>query len=67
MIGEYAAVQPNIPEGGGVNWDDPRFSFPIWIGTVAESVFLIGAERNADKIFGAAYVSSEVSFFFKTH
>lgn len=28
----------------------------MWIGTVAEAVFLIGAERNADKIFGAAYV-----------
>ncbi|KAF2656719.1 glycoside hydrolase family 51 protein [Lophiostoma macrostomum CBS 122681] len=55
MIGEYAAVQPNIPEGGGVNWSDPKWMFPEWIGTVSEAVFLIGAERNADKIFGAAY------------
>ncbi|ORY07778.1 glycoside hydrolase superfamily [Clohesyomyces aquaticus] len=55
MIGEYAAVQPNIPQGGGVDWNATRWAFPMWIGTVAEAVFLIGAERNADKIFGAAY------------
>lgn len=55
MIGEYAAVQPNIPQGGGVDWNAPRWAFPKWIGTVAEAVFLLGAERNADKIFGAAY------------
>ena len=54
--GEYAAVQPNVPEGGGVNWNDSRWAYPEWIGTVAEAVFLVGAERNADKIFGAAYV-----------
>ncbi|KAF2103488.1 putative vacuolar segregation protein [Rhizodiscina lignyota] len=55
LIGEYAAVQPNIAAGGGVNWDDPRWKFPYWIGTIGEAVFLIGAERNADKILGAAY------------
>lgn len=56
MIGEYAAVQPNIPEGGGTDWNAARWAFPMWIGTVSEAVFLIGAERNADKMFGAAYV-----------
>ncbi|OCL10938.1 glycoside hydrolase family 51 protein [Glonium stellatum] len=55
LIGEYAAVQPNIPAGGGVNWSLPKWKFPMWIGTVAEAVFLIGAERNADKLFGASY------------
>ncbi|KAF2182180.1 glycoside hydrolase family 51 protein [Zopfia rhizophila CBS 207.26] len=55
IIGEYAVVQPNIPQGGGVDWSGPRWRFPMWIGTVAEAVFLVGAERNADKIFGAAY------------
>ena len=56
--GEYAAVQPNIPSGGGVNWNLPKWMFPMWIGTVAEAVFLIGTERNADKMIGAAYVRS---------
>lgn len=55
LLGEYAVVQPNVPEGGGVIWTDPKWPFPMWIGTVSEAVFLIGAERNADKIFGAAY------------
>jgi alpha-N-arabinofuranosidase len=62
MIGEYAAVQPNIPQGGGVDWNAARWAFPKWIGTVSEAVFLIGAERNADKIFGAAYVSSRTHY-----
>lgn len=56
--GEYAAVQPNIPSGGSVNWSLPKWMFPVWIGTVAEAVFLIGTERNADKMIGAAYVCS---------
>ena len=30
--GEYAAVQPNIPSGGGVNWSLPTWMFPMWIG-----------------------------------
>src|SRR5688572_29885981 len=28
---------------------------PWWGGSVAEAIFLIGAERNADKIIGATY------------
>lgn len=28
-----------------------------WVGTVAEAVFLIGAERNTDHIIGASYAS----------
>ena len=56
LIGEYATVQPNNgTDGAGVDFDIPRSLFPFWIGTVAEAVFLLGAERNADKIIGAAY------------
>jgi alpha-N-arabinofuranosidase len=65
--GEYAAVQPKIPAGGGVNWSDPKWMFPEWIGTVSEAVFLIGAERNADKIFGAAYVRSTLRLADTSH
>lgn len=56
IIGEYATVQPNVPEGGDTNWDIGRLIFPTWIGAVAEAVFLLGAERNADKVWGVAYV-----------
>jgi alpha-N-arabinofuranosidase len=31
--------------------------FPWWGGSVAEGIQLISAERNADKVIGAAYVS----------
>ena len=55
LIGEYAVVQPNIAAGGGVNWNNPRSPYPFWIGSVAEAVFLLGAERNADAILGASY------------
>lgn len=55
LIGEYATVQPNIAAGGGVNWNAARSPWPFWIGTVAEAVFLIGAERNSDAILGASY------------
>lgn len=49
-------MQGNRPQGGPVDWDAPKIPFPVWIGTVSEAVFLLGAERNADKMFGAAYV-----------
>lgn len=55
LIGEYANIQPNIPAGGGANFSVPRSPWPFWIGSVAEAVFLLGAERNADKIIGASY------------
>lgn len=55
LIGEYAVVQPNVAEGGGVNWNQSRSPFPFWIGSVSEAVFLIGIERNADKVIGASY------------
>ncbi|KAF3069812.1 Alpha-L-arabinofuranosidase A [Daldinia childiae] len=51
IIGEMAAVHPN----GGSGWDGPQQPFPWWGGAVGEAVSLIGYERNADRIIGAAY------------
>ena len=60
LIGEFAVVQynePNYPNGTlqQVNFSNPRVSYPFWIGSVAEVVFALGAERNAEKILGASY------------
>lgn len=55
LVGEYADIQPNQPQGGGANFSEPRSVWPFWIGTVAEAVFLIGLERNAEAIIGASY------------
>ena len=55
FIGEYATVQPNDPRQVGVDWNAPRMPFPFWVGTVAEAVFLLGAERNSGAMLGAAY------------
>lgn len=57
--GEIAAVEYN--DGVGINWSDTHFSlYPWWIGSIAEAVFLLGAERNADKVIGTTYVSDSV-------
>lgn len=50
-------MQPNIDNETLVDWNMTRLPFPIWIGSVSEAVFLIGAERNSDIILGASYVS----------
>jgi alpha-N-arabinofuranosidase len=55
LIGEYANVQDNIAGGGGANFSEPKRMWASWIGTVAEAVFLLGAERNTDHIIGASY------------
>jgi alpha-N-arabinofuranosidase len=55
LLGEYAAVQPNEVGQLGVDWSAPRWPFPMWVGTVSEAVYLLGAERNADHIIGASY------------
>jgi hypothetical protein len=55
--GEIAATEYN--NGVGIDWSNTHFSlYPWWLGSVAEAVFLLGAERNADKIIGTTYVSS---------
>jgi len=46
LIGEYAAYHVN-------NGSHPLY--PQWIGSVGEAVFLIGGERNADRVMGASY------------
>ncbi|KXX74213.1 Alpha-L-arabinofuranosidase A [Madurella mycetomatis] len=51
FIGEAASTHPN----GGIAWDGDLMPFPWWGGSVAEGIFLISAERNADKILGATY------------
>ena len=32
-----------------------RAMFPFWYGSIAEAIYLLSAERNADKIIGAGY------------
>jgi Alpha-L-arabinofuranosidase C-terminal domain len=54
-IGEYAAVVPN---GVTLNFNHRNFVlFPSWVGSVGEAVFLLGTERNSDRVIGASYVS----------
>lgn len=55
LLGEIAATEFN--NGEGIDWSDTNFSlYPWWIASVSEAVFLLGAERNADKIIGTTYV-----------
>jgi alpha-N-arabinofuranosidase len=64
LLGEIAATEFNNG-GKGIDWSDTNFSlYPWWIASVSEAVFLLGAERNADKIIGTTYVrnSSEKVF-----
>jgi alpha-N-arabinofuranosidase len=55
LIGEYAAVHPN----GGIDWSGDLQPWPWWGGAVSEAIFLIGAERNSDRVIGATYVSCQ--------
>ena len=50
-VGEYASVQPNYVH----NSSAPFWNNTQWVGSVGEAVFLLGIERNADKLFGSAY------------
>ncbi|KAL2126830.1 hypothetical protein VTI74DRAFT_171 [Chaetomium olivicolor] len=54
LIGEYAAVHPN----GGIDWSGDLRPWPWWGGAVSEAIFLIGAERNSDRVIGATYAPS---------
>jgi alpha-N-arabinofuranosidase len=40
---------------GGLGWNGPLGSNPWWIGSVAEGIFLLGVERNGDKVIGVTY------------
>ncbi|KAH6621691.1 glycoside hydrolase family 51 protein [Chaetomium sp. MPI-SDFR-AT-0129] len=55
IIGEYATIQNNTGKLEDTNWDNPKNAWSNWIGSVAEAVFLLGAERNADKIWGTCF------------
>jgi alpha-N-arabinofuranosidase len=56
LIGEYAIVQENL-EGqlAGVDWDLPKFPYPVWVGAVSEAIWSIGAERNGNAVVGMSY------------
>jgi len=57
LIGEYAVVEYDLPGANEVSWarGAPRAFVPFWYGSVAEAIFLLGTERNSDKIIGASY------------
>lgn len=54
MVGEYANVNNNSATITGTNYGALN-PFPTWIGSVAEVIYLLGLEVNANKIFGASY------------
>ncbi|EPS45460.1 hypothetical protein H072_582 [Dactylellina haptotyla CBS 200.50] len=57
MVGEVAVIAPNEPNKPEVEWTPGalRLAFPSMIGAVAESIFLMGCERNADLVKAVAY------------
>jgi len=56
LIGEFASIQGNVlPIGTPVDWSAPRVPWPTWVGSVAEAIFEIGAERNSYGILGMSY------------
>jgi alpha-N-arabinofuranosidase len=56
LIGEYACVQENLKDTiAGVNWDLPKYEWPVWVGAVSEAIWSIGAERNGDAVIGMSY------------
>ncbi|KAF2157721.1 glycoside hydrolase family 51 protein [Myriangium duriaei CBS 260.36] len=55
LVGEFAVIQENIPQGGSVNYSLPRLQYPTMIGAVAEAVYMIGAEINADVVQAMSY------------
>jgi alpha-N-arabinofuranosidase len=57
LLGEYAVIEYDIPGFSAPQWNNGsgRAYFPFWYGSVAEAIYLLSAERNADKIIGADY------------
>ncbi|KAK5113070.1 hypothetical protein LTR62_003649 [Meristemomyces frigidus] len=60
LIGEYAIIEYDAFNTTGPKWNAgaPRAFTPFWYGSVAEAIFLLGAERNSQKMIGAAYAPS---------
>lgn len=48
LIGEYAVIEYDTFNKSGPEWyaGAPRALYPFWYGSVAEAIFLLGAERN---------------------
>ncbi|KAF3919661.1 hypothetical protein ABW20_dc0105378 [Dactylellina cionopaga] len=57
LVGEVAVIAPNEPNKPEVEWTPGalRIAFPSMIGAVAESIFMMGCERNADLVKAVAY------------
>ncbi|EMC95118.1 glycoside hydrolase family 51 protein [Baudoinia panamericana UAMH 10762] len=57
LLGEYAVIAYDAPGVTAVQWNAgaPREFVPVWYSSVGEAVYLLGAERNSDKVIGAAY------------
>jgi len=60
LIGEYAIIEYDAPGTSGPQWTPgaPRAFTPFWYGSVSEAIFLLGAERNSQKMIGASYAPS---------
>lgn len=58
LIGEYAVVGHDWPGVSVRVHSTPRVFAPFWYGSVAEAIYLLGAERNSHKIMGASYAPS---------
>ena len=60
LLGEYAVVEYDQPGTNEVSWTAGagRAFSPFWYGSCAEAIYLLGAERNSDKIIGASYAPS---------
>lgn len=54
LIGEMACVYPNYPNNTAP-CSENYTEYPFWIGSVSEVMFLLGAERDSDRIIGATY------------
>ena len=57
FLGEYAIIEYDLPGFSSPQWTKGalRAYYPFWYGSVSEAIYLLSAERNADKIIGAAY------------
>ncbi|GAB7364925.1 hypothetical protein MBLNU230_g5713t1 [Neophaeotheca triangularis] len=54
IVGEYATTNANVEDPDNQDFDD-RIQFPSWIGSVGEAIFLLGTERNGNKVFANFY------------